>query len=56
MVKIPASVERLLAKPPARRGATRLKLRVVTKRYGKLTHAAPVADRAVGARRRQAAC
>ena len=36
VVKIPASVENLLD-ASKKRGATRLKLRVVTKRYGKLT-------------------
>lgn len=37
VVKVPGSVERLLKKSGTRRIATRFSLRVVTKRYGKLT-------------------
>jgi IPT/TIG domain-containing protein len=37
VVKVPSSVERLLTKKGTKRLATRFKIRVVTKRYGKLT-------------------
>jgi hypothetical protein len=37
VVKVPSSVERLLTKKGTKRVATRFKIRVVTKRYGKLT-------------------
>ena len=54
MVRIPASVESLLD-PAEKRKATRLKLRVVTKRYGKLTtlRLSPIV---LSSRGRSAAC